>query len=650
MNTVSRKDEPRNAGRGAASRDAEPPTVAKCGPNPAPPFSNLCTAFANQVTLRPDSVAVVFGESSLTYQELDARSSRLAGRLAAQGVARGSPVGLCAERSLEMVVGLLGIVKAGGAYVPLDPAYPSARLRVMRERTGLSLVIGQAHMADAAGDATFLDVTDESFPGYAPRAIPGPDDLANIVFTSGSTGEPKGVEVLHRGILRLVLDADYVDLSSDNTLLHLSSLSFDASTFEIWGALLNGARLIVAPPHTPSLAEIGALISRYGVTTLWLTAGLFHLMVDHRLEDLAPLTQLLAGGDVLSIAHVRRLRRTLPQLRLVNGYGPTETTTFAICHTVGEVPEDATSIPIGRPITRTEAFLLDTDLSPVRDGEPGELFIGGDGVARGYAGRPDLTAERFLANPFDPSGASRLYRTGDRVRRLPDGNLEFLGRWDEQIKIRGYRVELQEVARSLAGHPSIADSVVVAAEGGSDAIEKRVVAYFVARNGASVSPDVLRSFMRTLLPEFMIPSAFVRLEALPLNENGKVDRKALPAPPAESPRPVTRQTARDTTATLVRIWCDILGRDTVDELTSFFDQGGDSLKLVDAHARLVDALGVDVPIVALFAQPTIASLAAHLDRQQPQAHSSQPESAVAARARQRAESIARMRSVKRGSA
>lgn len=630
--------------------ERNPARVANAELNRALLASNLGAAFANQVRMRPDSVAVVFGESSLTYRELDARSSRLAGHLAARGVGTGTPVGLCAERSLEMVVGLLGIVKAGGAYVPLDPAYPSARLRVMRERTGLSLVVGQAHLAGAAGDATFLDVTDESFPGSVPHAIPGPGDLANIVFTSGSTGEPKGVEVLHRGILRLVLDADYVVLSSDHTLLQLSSLSFDASTFEVWGALLNGARLIVAPPHTPSLDEIGALISRHGVTTLWLTAGLFHVMVDRRLEDLAPLTQLLAGGDVLSVAHVRRVRRALPHIRLINGYGPTETTTFAICHTVGDVPEDATSIPIGRPISRTEAFLLDADLSPVPEGEPGELFLGGDGVARGYAGRPDLTAERFLPNPFDPSGASRLYRTGDRVRRLPDGNLEFLGRTDEQVKIRGYRVELPEVARALARHPLVADNVVVAQGGGNDTTDKRVIAYVVARDGASIPADALRSFLRTLLPEFMIPSAFVGLEALPLNENGKVDRKALPAPPADAPRPAARSAARDTTATLTRIWRDVLGREAVDEFASFFDQGGDSLKLVDAHARLVDALGVDVPIVALFAYPSIASLAEHLDRQKPQTHPSSPLSAAAARARQRAESMARMRSVKRGTA
>jgi acyl carrier protein len=353
---------------------------------------------------------------------------------------------------------------------------------------------------------------------------------------------------------------------------------------------------------------------------------------------------------VLSVAHVRRVRRALPHIRLINGYGPTETTTFAICHTVGDVPENATSIPIGRPISRTEAFLLDADLSPVPDGEPGELFLGGDGVARGYAGRPDLTAERFLPNPFDPSGASRLYRTGDRVRRLPDGNLEFLGRTDEQVKIRGYRVELPEVARALARHPLVADNVVVAQGGGNDTTDKRVIAYVVARDGASIPADALRSFLRTLLPEFMIPSAFVGLEALPLNENGKVDRKALPAPPADAPRPAARSAARDTTATLARIWRDVLGREAVDEFASFFDQGGDSLKLVDAHARLVDALGVDVPIVALFAYPSIASLAEHLDRQKPQTHPSSPLSAAAARARQRAESMARMRSVKRGTA
>jgi aspartate racemase len=548
------------------------PGDASAAPSPAPLFPNLAAAFAKQARMRPDAAAVVFGDASLTYRELDERASRLAGRLARLGVGAGTPVGLGAERSLETIVGILGIVKAGGAYVPLDPAYPPARLAVMRERAGLSLVIGPAHLAHTAGEAAFLDVADETVPGPDPRANPGPDDLVNVVFTSGTTGEPKGVEVLHRGILRLVLDADYVDLSPDHTLLQLSSLSFDASTFEIWGALLNGARLVVAPPHTPSLDEIGALLSRHGVTTLWLTAGLFHVMVDRRLQDLAPLTQLLAGGDVLSVAHVRRFRRALPHVRLVNGYGPTETTTFAVCHTIGDVPEDASSIPIGRPISRTRAYLLDADLAPVPDGAPGELFIGGDGVARGYAGRPDLTAERFLTDPFDPSGASRLYRTGDRVRRRPDGALEFLGRADEQVKIRGYRIELAEVARALAQHPSVADAVVAARGDGTDAAEKRVVAWIVARSGASVSADELRTFLRALLPEFMLPAAFVFLESLPLNENGKVDRRALPDPPAGAPRTAALPPLHDTAALLERIWRDILGREAVDVRANFFDQ------------------------------------------------------------------------------
>ena len=615
----------------------------RAGSTPALSTANLRDAFERQVRRSPDSVAVVFGESSLTYAELDERSSRLAGRLVECAVRIGTPVGLCAGRSLEMVIGILGIVKAGGAYVPLDPAYPSARLSVMRELAGVSLIVGQPQHANVAGDAAFLDLTADGSPGPAAAASPVPDDLANIVFTSGSTGEPKGVEVLHRGILRLVLGVDYVDLSAEHTILQLSSLSFDASTFEIWGALLNGARLVVAPPHTPSLDEIGSLIARHRVTTLWLTAGLFHVMVDRRLRSLAPLAQLLVGGDVLSVAHVRRVRTALPHIRLINGYGPTETTTFALCHTVRDVPADLATVPIGRPISRTEVFVLAPDLSPVPDGSPGELFIGGDGVARGYAGRPDLTAERFLRSPFDPSGASRFYRTGDRVRRLPDGNLEFIGRLDEQVKIRGYRIELQEVARALSRNPMVENIVVIAREGPNGTSEKRLVAYVVPRAGQPVSAQDLRSFAKTLLPEFMVPSTFVLLAALPLNENGKVDRKALPDPPAE-PRPADAGPGSGTTALVARIWREVLGREDVDLSANFFDQGGDSLKLVDAHARLEEALGLPVPIVTLFAHPSIAALAEQLDRQAPRA---EQRSGADSRARRRAESMAHAKAARR---
>ncbi len=372
----------------------------------------------------PAAIALVAGDNQLSYDTLNRRANQLAHRLRQLGSRRDTPVGVCMERSPELIVALLAILKAGGAYVPLDPATPAQRLALLLADTETPLVLTQTHLRDrlpATAKVLCLDAEafeKDSDENLAPETKP--DDLAYIIYTSGSTGTPKGVAVTHRNVVRLVRDTDYAAFSPDETFLQLAPVAFDASTFEIWGALLNGARLVLMPPTTPALEDIGTAIRTHGVTTLWLTSALFNAMVDERLSDLRPLRQLLAGGDTLSVAHVRKALAGLPDTRLINGYGPTESTTFACCHTITPENTHARSIPIGQPIANTTAYILDREMQPVPIGVPGELFLGGDGIARGYWRAPALTAEKFVADPFAAAKDARLYRTGDRARWLAD--------------------------------------------------------------------------------------------------------------------------------------------------------------------------------------------------------------------------------------
>jgi len=351
---------------------------------------------------------------------------------------------------------------------------------------------------------------------------------AYVSFTSGSTGRPKGVCVPHRGVVRLVKETNYARLGPDEVFLQLAPVAFDASTLEIWGPLLNGGRLVIFPPQTPTLTELGEFIQRHGITTLWLTAGLFHQMVEEQLDGLRGVRQLLAGGDVLSVPHVKKALKRLNGCTLINGYGPTENTTFTCCHRVTSSDGDVRSIPIGRPIANTQVYILDDYQQPVPVGVPGELYIGGDGLALGYINRPELTAEKFVRHPLSPEPAARLYKTGDLVRWLPDGAIEFLGRIDSQVKVRGFRVELGEIETVLSQHPAVRECSVAACADASG--NKQLVAYFVSDASVAPTTDELRTHLQRTLPEYMVPAALVRLDALPLNANGKVDRRALPPP------------------------------------------------------------------------------------------------------------------------
>ena len=455
--------------------------------------SSVVEVFEEQAKETPEKIAVACGGEAITYGELNRRANQLGRYLRTKGVGPEVLVGIAMERSVEMVVGVLGILKAGGAYVPLDVEYPKERLRYMLEDTGVKVLLSQQRLAGSlpeCGDEVDVVCVDEEHTRERIGEESGEDlesgveaeNLAYVMYTSGSTGIPKGIGVPHRAVVRLVQNNHYAELGSEQVILQLAPISFDASTFEIWGALLNGGRLVVYPPETPSLEELGKVLEENEVNTLWLTAGLFHMMVDEHVEGLRGIRQLLAGGDVLSPAHVSRVLRELPECEVINGYGPTENTTFTTCYRMKDEAEVGSSVPIGRAIANTQVYVLDGEMEPVPVGVVGELYVGGDGLARGYWKQPELTAEKFVKNPY---GEGRLYRTGDLVRYRRDGNLEFMGRADQQVKIRGYRIELGEIEGVLSEHPGVRGCAVVAREqqGGGGNSEKQLVGYVAMEAG-----------------------------------------------------------------------------------------------------------------------------------------------------------------------
>src|SRR5882757_5139330 len=545
--------------------------------------ASIPEAFDQTATRFRDRAAIAGDAVELTYAQLAAKADRIGSRLRARGIGRGHTVGLFAQRSVDTIAAILGILKSGAAFVPLDPAYPKKLLQYIYEDSLPSAMLVQDSLVASRpqdvfwkGEALSLDADMD-----LPAASGGvwdwpeiePDDVAYIMYTSGSTGRPKGVVVPHKAVLRLVLDNDFATLGPDEVILQMAPLSFDASTFEIWGALLNGGKLAVVSNPYPSLDDIAAEIARHGVTTMWLTAGLFHLMVDNNLDGLRPLRQLLAGGDVLSPPHILKALRALPGCRLINGYGPTENTTFSCCFTVPKDYNGETALPIGRPIRQTEALVLDESLQPVAVGTEGELYVGGAGVALGYLKRPELTAERFIPHPERPN--STVYKTGDRVRMRADGNIEFLGRQDRQVKINGKRVELDEIEARIRATGLVKDATVVCPPG---AVGHRQIIGFVIAPSGTVDVEKLRRVLREDLPDYMVPASITQLESFPLSPTGKVDRAQLPvvtAAPAADIR--GRAPTNGIEAALREIWRKVLGSQAVGVDDNFFDLGGTSL-------------------------------------------------------------------------
>ena len=578
-----------------------------------PRDDSIQAQFEIQAALTPHATAVVFGNQTLTYDDLNRRANQLAHYLKSLGVGPEMPVGLCVERSIELVVGVLGILKAGGYYLPLDPHYPIERLAFMLEDAGVPVLLTQEalleslpmHWAQVLSlDSDWELIAVESEENLVDQTAA--ENLAYVMYTSGSTGQPKGVAVTHRAVLRLVKETNFAEFGPDEVFLQLAPITFDASTLEIWGALLNGGRLVVMSPHAPALEELGTTLREHNVTTLWLSAGLFHLMVDERPDDLSGLRQLLAGGDVLSVPHVQRALNKLDHGRVINGYGPTENTTFTCCYPMTADDPIGATVPIGRPIANTQVYLLSKDLEPVPIGVAGELYTGGDGLARGYHNRPALTAQMFVPHPFGAPG-ERLYRTGDLARYLPDGRIEFLGRRDHQVKVRGFRIELEEIELALGGHAAVRQCVVLARDDGGP--EKQLVAYVLLEQEQSLNSDEMRSYLRAQLPEYMVPAQVVVLDAFPLTANGKVDRQALPAPGDArdaSQEFVAPQTAAE--RALAEIWQQVLGVERVSVTDNFFDLGGDSIRSIQVHAQ-AQKRGYEFSVRQIFQHQTIAELA-----------------------------------------
>ncbi|MFI7388703.1 amino acid adenylation domain-containing protein [Streptomyces sp. NPDC049813] len=563
------------------------------------PLTTVPELFAAQLARTPHALAVEYGDVRLTYSELDARANQLAHHLIAAGVRAESLVAVWMERCVELVVAELGIVKAGGAYVPLFPDWSAGHRERVCAKAGVSVVLTAADVAATAGGP----VTDPAVPVH-------PDQLAYVMFTSGSTGEPKGVPSSHRDATELALDQGFSDRAAQRVLMH-SPHSFDSSTYEVWVPLFKGGHLVIAPPGRVDTRELAELIRSSGVTGMFLTAGLFAVMAQEHPECFASVVEVRPGGDVVSPAAVRRVQQACPGTQVVVMYGPTEVTVFATYNRIGPVAEDATEVPIGRPLDNMRLYVLDAGLRLVAPGLVGELYVAGSGVVRGYLHQAALTAGSFVASPFGTG--ERLYRTGDLVRWNEHGQIMFVGRVDEQVKVRGFRVELGEIGATLTAHPDVAQAIVVAREIPGIGSGKQLVGYAAPSPAAAAAPPgatELRRFLAERLPEYMVPAAVMVLDALPLTPIGKVDRKALPQPEftaGESRAPGTPQEE-----VLCGLFAEVLGLDRTGIDESFFDLGGHSLLATRLVSRLRTVLNAEVSVRTVFEAPTVAALAARL--------------------------------------
>ena len=596
------------------------------------------------VARQPEAVAVSYGAKQINYRELNTRANQLAHYLRRRGIGPDARVGVLVDRSVELNVALLGILKAGGTYVPLDGGYPAQRLRFMLEDAEVGLLLTQHGQQEVVteGEATevvYLDEEWEQFKSESrenPAVVTKAENLAYVMYTSGSTGQPKGVGVTHRAINRLVRNTNYVQLEESDRVAQVSNVSFDAATFEIWGALLHGAQLVGIEKETMlSPAEFKRAIAKQHISAMFLTTALFNQIAQSLPETFAPLRYLLFGGEACDPQSVRRVLELGKPRHLLHVYGPTENTTFTTWYEVRDVEASARTIPIGQALSNTEIWVLDQHMQLAPVGVTGELYIGGDGLARDYFRRPELTAEKFVPHPYSAEPGARLYRTGDLVRYLSDGNVEFLKRMDQQVKIRGFRIELGEIEATLQDHPAVRESIVIVREVIPG--DRHLVAYVVPEpavsgqrwNNYANNPLCetfvhqlvlqLRNWLRARLPAYVTPANFVVLDELPLNANGKVDRRALPEPDAAKYvaeetfiAPRTREEK-----TIAEIWAEVLDGRPISVEANFFDLGGHSLLATRVISRIREKCGVELPLRLLFDSPTVAALASHLAAVQP---------------------------------
>ena len=582
-----------------------------------PRDKTIADLFMQQVALTPDAIAVVYKEVQLSYRELGERSSRLALHLQCLGVKAETLVGVCLKRSENLVVSLIAILKAGGAYVPLDPAHPQARLSLVIEDSGMDILLASTDTRELLpGDRSGIAVVDVAKPFTSQELQPVTatpatgSNLAYVMYTSGSTGQPKGVMVEHRNVVNFFAGMDRAIGSDTGVWLAVTSFAFDISVLELLWTVTRGFTVVILGDG--DTGEIAEEIVRRQVTHLQMTPSLARMLtMDARgLSALAGLRKVLLGGEALPSSLVHRIRQVF-EGELYNMYGPTETTIWSTTYKIAEVGE---TVPIGRPIANTGVYVVDDTLHPVKQGGPGELWIGGDGVARGYLHRPKLTAERFVEAPALSS--KLIYRTGDLVRMAANGNLEFLGRADYQVKLRGNRIELGEIEAALERCAGVNQAIVVLREDRPG--DQRLIAYLVADSNGTLSPGMLQGTLTRTLPEVMIPSAFIPLPAMPLTDNGKIDRKALlklPAPlSSTSPNQSDGVDAEcsEMECIVAKVWREALGTPVIGLNDNFFDLGAHSLTVAEVQSKLQNSLGRDISLVDLFQFTTVSALASHL--------------------------------------
>ncbi|MEZ0070332.1 amino acid adenylation domain-containing protein [Streptacidiphilus sp. MAP12-20] len=584
------------------------------GPERPVPTRNLAQLVEARATTDPDAVAVTSATRRLTYAQLNTRANQLAHRLSKLGVGPDRTVATLLERSADLVAATLGVIKAGGAYVPLPSGYPVERMRFVLQGTAARVLVVDAAMRDhelvrferARGTAV-VDLDDPTLadePDSDLEAAVQPDHLAYIIYTSGSTGTPKGVAVTHRNIADLAADACWQGGAQERVLMHAPH-AFDASTYELWVPLLNGGQIVVAPAGSLDTRQYARLIAEHRVTSALFTPVLFNLMAEEEPAALGMLRQVWTGGDNVPVSGVQRAVDSCPQTEIVATYGPTETSVVCSWHPMRAPHRLGRTVPIGRAMDNTRLYVLDERLAPVPVGVPGELYIGGAGVARGYLGLPGLTASRFVADPFTDERGARMYQSGDIVRWAGDGTLEFVGRADGQVKVRGFRIELGEVEKALAADPALLQVAAVVREDRPG--DRRLVAYLVPGPGDSVDTTALRDKLAGRLPDYMVPSAFVVLDALPQTPNGKLDRKALPAPTVQAAGRKARNAREEL---LCGLFADVLGLADVSIDDDFFALGGHSLLATRLVNRIRRTLHADFAVAGLFAAPTVAALAA----------------------------------------
>jgi amino acid adenylation domain-containing protein len=578
--------------------------------------------FEQMAELIPSSIALVFREQEYTYRELEQRSNQLAHLLIENGVVQSSLVAILQERGPDQIISMLAILKAGAAYLPLDINFPSSRLQQMLEDSESNLVLTHSNTLETyqnistGGKALVLDTlhsTLQKQPVLSPGLPNSLDDSAYVMYTSGSTGRPKGVDIPHRGIVRLVYGVEPFPLNKETVFLHMAASSFDASTFKIWGTLLRGGRCVLFPTRVPSIATLRTVMKMHQINTLLLTTAYFNLIIDEAPEIFSSVRYLMAGGEALSPGHIQKALNLLPHTRLFNGYGPTENTTLSTIYEIkASTFKPGKALPIGKPIGFSQCYVLDYDLRPLPAGEIGELYVAGAGLARGYWNQPDLSAERFLPDPFSLDSNARMYRTGDLAFWNKEGNLEFIGRVDNQVKIRGFRIELGEIDIALEQSPEVKQAISKVYD--DEVRGKWIATYVQLNNRQDYDAQKLKAFAQAALPEYMVPSIFTTVQEWPYTPNGKIDRTALPRPEQLDFKSCkVFVTPKTSTQSRLAVICKRLLKQAVSIDDNFFEIGGDSLMAVRLCVEIERNFGKELPLDLVLSHFSIRKLASILD-------------------------------------